>query len=357
MSPQPASAPDTPVGTAPIETGALGDWMDGQDLPGGAITGLRPIGGGTQNIMVRFERGGVSYVLRRGPRHLRPNTTTGITREMTLLSALSGTTVPHPRFVAGTDDESVLGAVFYLMEPVDGFNAAEQLDAPTAATAEGRTRMGYGLVDALAELGAVDHTRIGLGDFGRPEGFLQRQVPRWLAEFDRYRGTAGYPGPEFGELDRVADWLERYRPTDSRPGILHGDYHIANVMYRYDSPVVAAIVDWEMATIGDPLLDLGVLSAIWPTEPGGAELYESALGATGDLPRRAAMIDRYAAASERDLSALDWYTVLACFKLGIILEGTYARSCAGKAPRAVGERLRRYANGLFDRADRVIAGE
>ena len=243
MSPQPASAPIPLSRHRPIETGALGDWMDGQDLPGGAITGLRPIGGAPRTSWCGSSVAVCPICPPARPRHLRPNTTTVITREMTLLSALSGTTVPHPRFVAGTDDESVLGAVFYLMEPVDGFNAAEQLDAPTAATAEGAHRMGYGLVDALAELGAVDHPDRS-GDFGRPEGFLQRQVPRWLAEFDRYRGTAGYPGPEFGELDRVADWLERYRPTDSRPGILHGDYHIANVMYRYDSPVVAAIVDW-----------------------------------------------------------------------------------------------------------------
>lgn len=339
-----------------VEVAALGEWMDAQGLATGPISELRPIGGGTQNIMVRFHRGGHDYVLRRGPRHLRPNSNTVINREMTLLAALGDTAVPHPRFIAGSADEDVIGAVFYLMAPVDGFNAAESLDTPVAATAAGRKRLGLGMIDALVTLGAVDHTRIGLADFGRPEGFLERQVPRWRSEFDRYRSTEGYPGPEFTGLDRVADWLEKYRPTRFRPGVLHGDFHFANVMFARDRPEVVAIVDWEMATIGDPLLDLGVLTAIWPRTAGDTDLYESALGASGDLPTVDAVVDRYAAASDRDLSALDWYTVMACFKLGIILEGTYARSCAGQAPPEVGARLRRYANGLFDRADRVIAG-
>lgn len=341
---------------AAVDPAALAEWMDAQGLTGGEITGLSPIGGGTQNIMVRFTRGGREYVLRRGPRHLRPASNTVIGREMTLLAALRGTRVPHPQFIAGSTDESVLGAVFYLMAPVDGFNAAEHLDAPAAATPDGRRQMGLGLVDALAELGAVDHTAVGLADFGKPDGFLERQVPRWQGEFERYRDTDGYSGPEFTGLDRVADWLDCNRPAGFRPGILHGDYHLANVMYARERPEVVAIVDWEMATIGDPLLDLGVLSAIWPRTPGDGDLYESALGASGDLPPLDALVERYGAHSDRDLSALDWYTVLACFKLGIILEGTYARSCAGKAPRAVGERLRRYGNGLFDRAHRVIAG-
>lgn len=339
-----------------VHPGALAEWMDAQGLGRGPIGELHPIGGGTQNIMARFTRDGHDYVLRRGPGHLRANSNAVMTREMTLLAALNDTAVPHPRFIAGTTDDSILGAVFYLMAPVDGFNAAEHLDAPIAATAQGRRDLGFGLVDALAALAAVDHTRIGLAEFGKPDGFLDRQVSRWRAEFESYRDTDGYPGPEFTGLDRIADWLDAHRPDAYRPGILHGDYHLANVMFARHAPEVVAIVDWEMATIGDPLLDLGVLAAIWPSTPGAADLYESALGRSGDLPPLAAVVDRYARSSTRDLSALDWYTVLACFKLGIVLEGTYARSCAGRAPRAVGERLRRYANGLVDRAHRVISG-
>ncbi|MCH5642139.1 MULTISPECIES: phosphotransferase family protein [unclassified Gordonia (in: high G+C Gram-positive bacteria)] len=348
--------PTTPTSEAiaGVDLAALSDWMEREGLPDGAITDPAPIGGGTQNIMVRFSRGDTEFVLRRGPLHLRPGSNSAISREMRLLAALADTAVPHARFIAGSTDEEILGAVFYLMEPVDGFNAATHLPAAYAAAPAGRRVMGFALVDALAALAAVDHTDVGLDDFGRPDGFLERQVPRWLGEFDRYADTPGYPGPEFGDVGKLASWLDDNRPGASRPGILHGDYHIANVMYAMERPEVAAIVDWEMATIGDPLLDVGMLSAIWPEYDGESDLYESALGATGDLPSRASMLERYAAQSDRDLSAIDWYTVLACFKIGIILEGTYARSCAGAAGRDVGERLRRYANGLFDRAHRIV---
>ena len=137
---------------------------------------------------------------------------------------------------------------------------------------------------------------------------------------------------------------------------MHGDYHVATVLSDHRAPRVAAIVDWEMATVGDPLLDLGVLLAIWPDDPRESDLYESALGRAGNLPSRSAIVARYAERSDRDLDALDWYTALASFKLGIILEGTYARSCDGKAPHDVGERLHRYADGLFVRARGIIAG-
>ncbi|MCR5978763.1 phosphotransferase [Gordonia jinghuaiqii] len=353
-----STIPDRPAPAArlPVDPDALAGWMDDQGLPGGDTIDLEPLRGGTQNIMVTVSRGGRRYVLRRGPRHLRPQSNAVIAREMTLLAALRATDVAHPRFVAGTDDPAVLGATFYLMEPVDGFNAAEMLPAAYAATPEGRKAMGYALIDALAGLAAVDHTAVGLRDFGKPEGFLERQVPRWLAEHERFASTPGYPGGTFGDLERVAGWLEDNRPGDFRPGLLHGDYHVANVLFDHRRPEVAAIVDWEMATVGDPLLDLGVLLAIWPDSARRPDLYESALGLAGDLPTRSEIVARYAERSDRDLSALDWYTVLASFKLGIILEGTYARSCDGKAPRDVGERLHRYAEGLFGRARHVIDG-
>ncbi len=346
---------DHPAESIPVDTGALAAWMDEQGLPGGDTIDLRPLAGGTQNIMVVVSRGGRDYVLRRGPRHLRPQSNAAITREMTLLAALRHTDVAHPRFIAGTAETDVLGASFFLMEPVDGFNAADRLPAPYAETAEGREAMGHALVDALAGLAAVDHSAIGLDDFGRPDGFLERQVPRWLAEHERYSATPGYAGGAFPDLDRVARWIEDNRPRDFRPGLLHGDYHVANVLYDHRAPTVAAIVDWEMATVGDPLLDLGVLLAIWPDDPRQPDLYESALGRAGDLPSRSAIVARYAERSDRELDALDWYIVLASFKLGIILEGTYARSCDGKAPRDVGERLHRYADGLFVRAREIIA--
>jgi aminoglycoside phosphotransferase (APT) family kinase protein len=333
-----------------VDFTAVAQWMDAQGLTGDAIQDVQPITGGTQNVLLRFTRGGRSFVLRRGPRHLRPNSNEALRREMRVLAALAETDVPHPRLIAACPDESVLGdAVFYLMEPVDGFNASVELPPLHAGDGNIRRDMGFAAADALATLGAVDHTAVGLGDFGRPEGFLERQVPRWLHELDSYARHDGYPGPDIPGVDAVASWLDRNRPTHWSPGILHGDYHLGNVMYSDTGPRVAAIVDWEMCTIGDPLLDLGWLLATWPGQDDVGDIGGELVRA-GGLPAPAELVARYAQQSARDTSAITWYTVLACFKLGIVLEGTHARACAGKAPKATGDRLHGAALALFTRA-------
>lgn len=338
----------------PVDFAAVTAWMDRQGLGSGPIENPEPIGGGTQNVLVRFTRGGTECVLRRGPKHLRPKTNDVLRREMRLLAALAGTDVPHPRLVAACPDETVLdGAVFYLMEPVDGFNATVSLPALHAGDADVRHAMGLAAADALARLGAVDHQAIGLGDYGRPEGFLERQVPRWLSELESYSRNEGYPGPDIPGVDTVAEWLEANLPNTFQPGIMHGDYHLANLMYRPDGPEIAAIVDWEMSTIGDPLLDLGWLLATWPGED--AVDIATPLSEAGGLPTESELIAHYGQLSDRDLSAMPWYAVLACFKLGIVLEGTHARACAGKAPREIGDRLHATTLALFTRAQAWMA--
>lgn len=349
------------AGLSPDERGALSAWMDAQGLAPGPLERMRPITGGTQNRMVRFDRGCRTYVLRGGPRHRRARSNEALRREIRLLSALSGTDVPHPRLVAACGDETVLaGSVFYLMEQVDGFNPTVELPEPYASDPALRHQVGLAVVDALTWLGKVDHVVLGLADFGRTDGFLTRQVPRWLRELDSYRHLANYPGPRIPGVGRVADWLERNMPTRWLPGILHGDYHLANVLCDRHSARVASIVDWEMCTIGDPLLDLGWLLATWPDtspEPApGTGMGWGGLALAGGLPSQRELVARYAANSERDLSAIDWYTVLACFKLGILLEGTHARACAGLASRTIGDRLHAAALDLFGQADRRIAG-
>jgi aminoglycoside phosphotransferase (APT) family kinase protein len=215
--------------------------------------------------------------------------------------------------------------------------------------------MGLQITDGASALVAVDHEALGLRDLGKPEGFLERQVPRWLSELDSYSRFEGYPGPDIPALHDVAKWLEDNRPRSYTPGILHGDYHFANVMFAHDGPRLAAIVDWEMCTVGDPLLDLGWLLATWPDRNQPAAAVGSGLAAAGALPEPDEVVARYGERSRRDLSAVHWYTVLACFKLGIILEGTNARAFAGKAPRAVGDLLHATTLGLFKRAETLIA--
>jgi len=340
-----------------VDLDVLGPWMEAQGLPPGRFEDLTQLTGGTQNVLVRFRRGGREYVLRRGPLHLRPKTNDVLRREATVLAALDGTDVPHPGLIAACADEGVMhGAVFYLMEPVDGFNPTEGLPELHSSNADIRHEMGLQAVDAVAELGALDQVERGLADFGRPEGFIERQVERWRSELDSYSRFDGYPGPALPGVDDVARWLDERRPTRWTPGIMHGDYHLANLLYEYDSPRVAAIVDWEMCTIGDPLLDLGWLLATWPDERGVSLGLPLPPGMTDGMATTTELIERYASRSTRDLASIGWYRVMACYKLGIVLEGTNARADAGKAPREVGDLLHALAVGLFERAQAVMAG-
>jgi aminoglycoside phosphotransferase (APT) family kinase protein len=332
-----------------IDFAILDAWMDEQGLPAGPIESVEPLTGGTQNILVRFERAGRAYVLRRPPIHKRANSDETMRREARVLGALRGTDVPHPALIAACSDEALIGAAFYLMEPVEGFNAGQGLPELHANDPAIRRRMGFAMAEGVARLAAVDYVEVGLDGLGRPERYLERQVSRWQHQLDGYSDLEGYPGPEIPGVEEVARWLESNRPPDSPPGILHGDYHIANVMFRNDSGELAAIIDWELATIGDPLLDLGALLASWPDEEGRTPLGQAPAAMNG-APSRAELVAHYGARSQRSLDAIDWYVVLACYRLGIILEGTHARACAGRAPKEIGDLLHATTVGLFERA-------
>lgn len=339
---------------AGVDLARLGAWMDEQGLPRGEIANAERLAGGTQNVLLRFERGGRRYVLRRPPLHKRANSDETMRREARVLAALAGSEVPHPGLIAACSETEVLGAAFYLMEPIEGFNPTRGLPALHASDPAIRHAMGLALVDAIAALGAIDHVAAGLADFGRPEGYLERQVGRWRSQLESYTQLPGYPGPEIEGVERVGEWLERNRPRSWHAGILHGDYHLANVLFRPDGPALAAVVDWELSTIGDPLLDLGWLLATWP-EPGGASLGAIGVQPWDGFPSAAELVERYRERSDRDLGSMEWYAVLACYKLGIILEGTHARACAGLADKAVGDALHATTVGLFARALQRIA--
>lgn len=333
-----------------VDLQRLQGWMDDVGLGEGPIVAPQQLSGGTQNMLVRFQRAGRDYVLRRPPLSLRPTSNETMKREARVLQALTGTGVPHPGFIAACADESILGAAFYLMEPVTGFNPVNGLPDVYLEQSALRHRMGLAMVDAIAELASVDYVAVGLDGFGRPDKYLERQVERWRSQFAGYEDFPGWNGAEsIPGVDKVARWLTDHLPSTFVPGIMHGDYHFANVMFRPDDGEVAAIVDWELSTIGDPLVDLGWMLATWPDSDtlGPADI---AVEPWQGFARHAELIDRYAARSSRDLSHLDWYVVLACYKLGIILEGTHARACAGKAPRAIGDELHRRTISLFERA-------
>jgi aminoglycoside phosphotransferase (APT) family kinase protein len=333
-----------------VDLDRLAAWMDERGLERGPIEEAARPPGGTQNILIRFRRGERWFMLRRPPLSPRMNGSETMRREARVLAALADTDVPHPGLIAAEPAEDVLGAAFYLMEPIEGFNPTVGLPPLHAADPAVRRAMGFALVDGIAALGRVDHVAKGLADLGRTEGFLERQVGRWqkqLASYHEYEGWAG-PG-EIEGIDEVAAWLDAHRPRAFQPGIIHGDYHLANVLYRFDGPQLAAIVDWELTTAGDPLLDLGWLMATWPDSE-RVQAGNVSVTPWSGFPAAAELVERYAAQSTRDLSNMRWYAVLACYKLGIILEGTHARAAAGKAEKATGDALHNQTLGLFRRA-------
>ncbi|MBL6749984.1 MAG: phosphotransferase family protein [Nevskia sp.] len=333
-----------------VDLQRLDAWMQAQGFGPEPIAGARLLSGGTQNILLGFAKGGRRFVLRRPPPVPRPASNDTMRREARVLAALADTDVPHPRLIAACPDEGVLGVAFYLMEPVAGFNATVGLPEPHRGDPAMRHAMGLALVDGAAALGRVDYLAVGLRGFGKPDNYLARQVERWRGQLASYADQPGWPGPAgLPGVERVARYLEANRPSGFSPGIIHGDYHLANVMFRPDSPQLAAIVDWELTTIGDPLLDLGWILATWRGGDGN-ELDTLVVEPWDGFPTAAELVARYAQNSERDVSAIDWYTVLACYKLGIILEGTYARACAGRAPVETGARLHTHAVHLFRRA-------
>jgi len=337
-----------------VDMAVLSAWMDAQGLGTGPLENASLLTGGTQNILLKFTRSGRDYVLRRPPPHLRDNSNETMRREARVLAALAGSDVPHPGLIAACPDETVLGASFYLMEPINGFNPSQGLPALHAGSETIRHRMGLSMVEAIASLGALDYRARGLDGLGRPDNYLERQVQRWQSQLSSYEEHAGWTGIQaLPDVGRIGRWLEANRPSTFEPGIIHGDYHLSNVMFRFDSGDLAAVVDWELTTIGDPLLDLGWLLATWPLEDRPDDAGITVQPWKG-FPSATELVDHYRPLTHRDMSHIEWYGVLACYKMGIILEGTHARACAGKATKEMGDRLHAHTISLFERGLRWI---
>jgi aminoglycoside phosphotransferase (APT) family kinase protein len=337
-----------------VDLERLDEWMTGQTLPGrGPVTGAVRLQGGSQNNIFLLQRGDAQMVLRRPPLHLRKNSNDTMLREARVLGALAGSSVPHPALFGSCADLDVIGVCFYLMAPIDGFTPPGE--PPYADDPEWPRHIAEGMADAAAQLAAVDHEAVGLGDFGRSENWLERQVGRWRSQLDGYRELEGYTGSELPHVDRVGTWLDENRPSACHIGILHGDYQFANVMFSNTEPELAAIVDWELSTLGDPLLDLAWMLTAWhePDDPpghgsGGGPLWDR-------MPSRQDVIDHYGAVSGRPVDDMPWFFVLACYKLGILLEGSYARALAGQAQMEMGTMLHSYATWLFEKGAQTIA--
>ncbi|ANJ06688.1 phosphotransferase family protein [Streptomyces parvulus] len=312
--------PDHPPG---LDLDRLRVLLD-RERPGlvtGALSG-RLIEGGRSNLTYAVTDGTARWVVRRPPLGHVLATAHDMRREHRVISALHPTNVPVPRPLLLCEDEEVLGAPFYVMEFVEGtpYRTAEQL-APLGPE---RTRAAVlNLVDTLVELHAVDPAAAGLGDFGRPEGFLDRQLRRWAKQLDASRNR-DLPG-----IDELHATLGRELPRSPAPTVVHGDYRLDNVLIGGEDDTINAILDWEMSTLGDPLTDLGLL-VMYSSPLGMPDSPVSTTAQAPGHPAPAELIERYAARSGRDVSAVAWYTAFAWFKLAVILEGIHYRYTLGQ---------------------------
>jgi aminoglycoside phosphotransferase (APT) family kinase protein len=325
-------------------------FLDAHGLGSGPLA-AEPIGDGHSNVTFLIRRRTEEWVLRRPPRGPLPPSAHDVLREARLLLALEGTAVRVPRVVATCADEAVTGAPFYVMERVEG-DVLQSTLPPAIADEPSRARIADELVDALVEVHAVDWRARGLEDFGRPTGYLERQLRRFGGLWDALR-TRDVPA-----LDAVTAWLAARVPESGPATIVHGDYRLGNAMFAGGRdgypPRLAAILDWELATIGDPLADVGYLAATW-AQPGEADQTLFALGAVTRLPGfppREALVDRYAQRSGRATGDLRWYMALALWKSAIFLEGSYRRRLAGTTEDAFFDRLE---TGVPELAQRALA--
>jgi len=324
-----------------LELERLGRWLDDHGIASGAQISAERVGSGFSNEMFELRRGDAHLVLRRPAHVALDGADRGIRREYRVLTALDPTRVPHARPLALCEDTDVIGCVFYVMSWVDGFMPVEPLPPAFGDDAAHRD-LSFAVVDVLADLGALDWRGLGLDDFGRPEGFHERQRERWMGQY------GAYPDQELDGIDAIAGWLDERLPAQGswEPGIMHGDFHMANLLIAPGlPPTVAAVCDWETATIGDPLLDLAAFVRFW------TEMHAPGNG----WPTEGELVDRYAARAGRTVPDLSYYSVLARFRLAVMMEGIYQRSRSDPT-RTVAQDMHAYALYLVgDAAARIDA--
>lgn len=338
----------TPTAPAGIDYDGVSRYFAQHITGGDAPLTIALISGGRSNLTYKISSPTQHWVLRRPPLgHVLP-TAHDMAREYKVLAGLAKTDVPAPRPFALCEDNAVNGAPFYVMEFREGVIIVDSLPDGYAATETERRDLGLGMMRTLAALHAVDYNAVGLGDFGRPEGYLERQVRRWHEQWQR---SETRPLPE---IDEVIRRLRAAIPESPAPTIVHGDYRLGNLMMDAEKPGrVRAILDWEMATLGDPLSDVGYTLLYWTEmgDPPEAIAGSSATAQPG-FSTRAELVEEYARASGRDVKHVDFYRVLAAYKLAVIVEGIHARFLKGQT---VGEGFEGYGERVVHLVKRALA--
>jgi len=326
-------------------TGPLQRYLD--DVLGGTVPiTVTPLAGGGSCEVFGLRRGPADWVLRRAPRHASSATAHDVLREFRILDAIKDRDVRIARPVLACADDAVFEAPFYVMERIGGTPVRASVPVGWAADPASHGRALEELIDALVAIHAVDWEACGLAELAHPGPYLARQLGRWLTQLDSYGGR------DLPPARHIAAWLEDRRPADQPSALCHGDYKLDNVLFAPDPPPrLLAVVDWEMAAIGDPLIDLAWALIFHPGPEGTLPLGRARPPRfdVEQLPDRAALVARYARASGRDTSALGWYDVFARWKLAIVLEGSYAKFLRGRSDNPVHE-------AFGAQADRLLAG-
>jgi aminoglycoside phosphotransferase (APT) family kinase protein len=316
-------------------------FLDGHGLGTGEVH-AEPVGDGHSNVTYVIRREGGEWVLRRPPRPPLPPSAHDVLREALLLRAVEHTAIRVPKVLATCDDDSVIGAPFYVMERIEGTVLNDTL--PEGLTGD---RIGAELIDALVEVHATDWQACGLEGYGKPTGYLERQVRRFTGLWE-HNATREIPA-----VDEVTAWLADNLPESGPATIVHGDYRLGNVMFTGDR--LSAIFDWELATIGDPLADVGYMVATYaePGDPPSTVASLTTVTRRPGFPTRAQLVARYEERSGRSMSDLRWYTTLALWKSAVFLEGSYKRRLAGTTEDEFFDRLKDGVPEIAERARRT----
>jgi aminoglycoside phosphotransferase (APT) family kinase protein len=319
--------------------------LDEHGLGSGPIE-AEPVGEGHSNVTYLIRREGGEWVLRRPPRPPLPPSAHDVLREAWLLRSVESADVRTPRVVLTCDDPGVIGAPFYVMDRVEGDVITTEIPEPLDQPGH-RARIAEELIDSLVEIHAVDWEACGLQGYGKPTGYLERQLRRFSGLWEHNKTR------EVEALDRVTEWLRDNLPESPEATIVHGDYRLGNTMFAPGAPArLVAIFDWELSTIGDPLADLGYLTATYP-EPGDDEMTLFGLAAVTTregFPTRDQLIAQYEERSARSMSDVRWYQALALWKSAVFLEGSYKRLLAGTTDDPFFRRLDRGVPEIAERA-------
>jgi aminoglycoside phosphotransferase (APT) family kinase protein len=344
---------DTPEEAAALELPPLlvrrplEAYLDAHGLGAGEVE-AEPVGDGHSNVTYLIRRGETELVLRRPPRPPLPPSAHDVLREARLLEAVEGADVRTPKVLLTCADESVIGAPFYVMERCVGDVIVTELP-DRLDDDDGRRRVSEELVDALVEIHAVDWEACGLGDYGKPTGYLDRQLRRFggLWEHNKTR--------ELPVLDDLTQWLGEHKPESGPATIVHGDYRLGNVMFAPGTPPrLNAIFDWELATIGDPLADVGYLCTLWVdrNDPEGGMFELSGVTREEGFPLREELVARYEERSGRSMTDIRWYRTLALWKSIVFMEGNYKRAMSGATDDPY---LKGFGEGVIQLAQRAEA--